>query len=212
MPHRGHKLTKGILIFDPEKCVRILSLLKHPVCVAALTVLLDSHAMTNLFSMYEVRIICLWTWHHWLVNSCEATQTLGRGTIFFFFPFPFCFDFSIEKCHWSGNSPWLLSSPAFFHRPSGLNVLPSYVVQAVLFAGFRDRRYITNTNLFCFAFVLWLYFKSTFCVIPDARNHCPQASLKCYKSSPPMFQPCQDDILLLFLPCGGKKLAGRRNG
>lgn len=129
----------------------------------------------------------------------------GNHCVFiFFFPFPFCFDFSIEKCHWSGNSPWLLSSSAFFHRASGLNVLPSYVFQAVWFVGFRERCYITNTNLFCSAFFLWLYFNSTFCVIPDARNHYPQASLKRYKSSPPLFQPCQDDILLLFLPCGGK--------
>lgn len=37
----------------------------------------DSHAMTNLFSMYEVRIICLWTWHQRRVNSCEATQAFG---------------------------------------------------------------------------------------------------------------------------------------
>lgn len=71
---------------DPKKCVRIPSLRRHPVCAAAPSVCSDSHAMTNLFSMYEVRIICLWTWHHRLVNSCEATQAFGREAQRVFFP------------------------------------------------------------------------------------------------------------------------------
>lgn len=37
-----------------KNCVRILSLLRHPLCVTVLTVQLELQVMTDLFSMYEV--------------------------------------------------------------------------------------------------------------------------------------------------------------
>lgn len=88
-----------------KKCVRILSLLRHPLCVTVLTVQLELQVMTDLFSMYEVGIICLWTWHHWLVNSCKATQTFGR----FFFLLPFLLGFQ----HWE--MPLIKKSLHYFY-------------------------------------------------------------------------------------------------
>lgn len=71
--------------FILKTCFRLPSLLRHPVCVTVLTIWLELPVMTDLFSMYEIDIICLWTWHHWLVNSCEATQTFGREALRVFF-------------------------------------------------------------------------------------------------------------------------------
>lgn len=144
---------------DPKKCVSIPSLWRHPVCAAAPSVRSDSHAMTNLFSMYEVRIICLWTWHHRLVNSCEATQAFGREAQRFppLPPFlPLCFDFSIEKCHWSENPAWLSSPSVSSHRLHALKVLPSLSLRPfVLLASGTG---VTSPSLPSFLTMAVLYF------------------------------------------------------
>lgn len=64
-----------------------------------------SFASPNLFSIYK-GIICFWTWHHWLVNSCEATQAFGIEALSPPLP-PLNFDSNIEKFHWSR---------VFFHK------------------------------------------------------------------------------------------------
>lgn len=66
--------------------------------VTVLTVHLDLPLMIDLFSMFEMDIICLWTWHHWLVNSCEATQFWQR-CLWVFFLLRFSLLLQHRECH-----------------------------------------------------------------------------------------------------------------
>ncbi len=172
---------------------RILSLLRHPVCATVLTVRLDLPVMTDLFRVYEIDIICLWTWHHLLVNSCEATQAFGREALRAFPPPLFAlipaFRNSIDRR--KENSLQLLSTssiPALFrflsHSPSvsivsvlcALSFCP-ICLSCIFFHGGQGMVLIAPICLAYFR-ILWL---------PSIT---PLASMKRHETSHPILHPC----------------------
>lgn len=78
-----------------KKCVRILSLLRHPLCVTVLTVQLELQVMTDLFSMYEVGSLFM----NITSLTCKFLQSYTDFWQVFVFSSPFYLDSNIEKCH-----------------------------------------------------------------------------------------------------------------
>lgn len=124
----------------------------------------------------------------------------------FFPPFlPLCFDFSIEKCHWSGNPPWLSSPSVFSHWLHALKVLPSLSLRPYVHwpQGLALHHLLYQTSS------PWLCFISSSHVILLAHNYQPSWRLETlWKFLPPIFQPWRM-AFGFFLPVWGWK--GKRN-